>query len=197
MNEVFTANERLHIQRAKEIIRKELRDRLEGLPIAYYELFKTAILTGGAIGSILRDDNPNDWDVYLEQSQAAKFLDWVLKNAENIQDCILELPHKYTGTQVNGKYVTAYATTFVNKLQVITGFNKEHRLEFDFVHCMPYFDMETQKLHISKQQYKACMEKKLIKNPRVVKPAGEMITSTKRLEKFLDNGWTIDTAYIR
>jgi len=191
VNEVFTADERLHIQRVKEIIRAELRLHFESLPIRFYELFKTAILTGGAIGSILRDENPNDWDMYLEQSQADKFLDWVIKNGENIQECILEMPHKYTGTQVNGLYVTAYATTFKNKLQVITGFNKEHRLEFDFVHCMPYFDMETQKLHISKQQYTACMEKKLIKNPRVIKPAGEMHTSIKRVEKFLDNGWTI------
>jgi hypothetical protein len=56
---------------------------------------------------------------------------------------------------------------------------------------MPYFDMKTQKLHLSKQQYRACKEKKLIKNPRVVKPEGEMHTSIKRVEKFLDKGWTI------
>jgi hypothetical protein len=192
MNEVFTADERLHIGRAKDIIRKELRLHFEALPIKYYELFKTSILTGGAIGSILRDDNPNDWDMYLEQSQADKFLDWVTKNAENIQDCILEMPHKYHSSHVQGKYVTAYATTFKNKLQVITGFNKDHRLEFDFVHCMPYFDMKTQKLHISKQQYKACMEKMLIKNERVQKAPGEMWTPKKRLEKFLDNGWRLD-----
>lgn len=192
MNEVFTANERLHIERAKEIIRKELRLHIEALPISYYELFKTSILTGGAIGSILRAETPNDWDMYLAVPNCGKFLDRVIENKDNIQDCILELPHQYTSSHVNGKYVTAYATTFKNKLQVITGFNKEHRLEFDFVHCMPYFDMETQKLHISKQQYKACLEKMLIKNDRVQKAPGEMWTPKKRLEKFLDNGWKLD-----
>lgn len=191
MNEAFLPNERIHIERAKEVIRKELRLHFESLPISYYELFKTAILTGGAIGSILRDENPNDWDVYLTADNATKFREKVERNDDNIQDCILEMPHKYQSTHVNGKYVTVYATTFKNKLQVITGFNKEHRLEFDFIHCMPYLDMETQKLHISKQQYQACMEKKLIKNPRVVKQPGELFTPKKRLEKFLDNGWTI------
>jgi hypothetical protein len=190
-NETFTIEERLEITLAKDLIRKNLRDLFEGLPIGYYEHFKTAILTGGAIGSVLRKETPNDWDMYLEQSSADNFMTKVLANTENIQSSIMEQPYKYMRTQVDGLYVTAYATTFVNKLQVITGFNKTHRLEFDFVHCMPYFDMKTQKLHISKQQYRACKEKKLIKNPRVVKPEGEMHTSIKRVEKFLDKGWTI------
>ncbi len=190
-SETFTIDERLEITLAKDLIRKNLRDLFEGLPIGYYEHFKTAILTGGAIGSVLRKETPNDWDMYLEQSSANNFMKKVLANTDNIQASIMEQPHKYMRTQVDGLYVTAYATTFVNKLQVITGFDKTHRLEFDFVHCMPYFDMKTQKLHISKQQYRACKEKKLIKNPRVVKPEGEMHTSIKRVEKFLDKGWTI------
>lgn len=190
-SETFTIDERLEITLAKDLIRKNLRDLFEGLPIGYYEHFKTAILTGGAIGSVLRKETPNDWDMYLEQSSANNFMKKVLANTDNIQSSIMEQPHKYMRTQVDGLYVTAYATTFVNKLQVITGFDKTHRLEFDFVHCMPYFDMKTQKLHISKQQYRACKEKKLIKNPRVVKPEGEMHTSIKRVEKFLDKGWTI------
>jgi hypothetical protein len=51
---------------------------------------------------------------------------------------------------------------------------------------MPYFDMATQQLFISRAQYDAIKNKTLIKNPKH-QPA----INGRRAEKFLERGWTI------
>jgi hypothetical protein len=87
--------------------------------------------------------------------------------------------------KVRGKVVTANAVTFKNGLQVITHTCKAHREAFDFIHCMPYFDMKTQQLFISRRQYDAIKNKKLIKNAEFPHAKGH------RTEKFLERGWSI------
>jgi hypothetical protein len=49
---------------------------------------------------------------------------------------------------------------------------------------MPYFDMATQQLFISRQQYDAIKSKKLIKNPKHQQPM-----SQRRIDKFMERGW--------
>jgi hypothetical protein len=90
-----------------------------------------------------------------------------------------------TITNVDGKLVTANAITFKNGLQVIIKADKTHRDTFDFVHCMPYFDMKTQQLFISRLQYDAIKNKQLIENPKFPQ------FSQHRTDKFLKRGWTI------
>ena len=94
-------------------------------------------------------------------------------------------PGYMTEVKVRDKLVTPNAITFKNGLQVITMTGKEHRETFDFVHCMPYFDMATQQLFISRQQYDAIKNKKLIKNPKHTNHL-----SMERVQKFIDRGWS-------
>jgi hypothetical protein len=52
---------------------------------------------------------------------------------------------------------------------------------------MPYFDMATQQLFISRAQYDSIKQKKLVKNP-----AHKQELSAHRIDKFLERGWTSD-----
>ena len=58
------------------------------------------------------------------------------------------------------------------------------RIGFDFIHCMPYFDLSSEKFFISEQQMDAIARKKLIQNKTGKTPAGW------RIEKFKSRGWT-------
>jgi hypothetical protein len=51
---------------------------------------------------------------------------------------------------------------------------------------MPYFDMATQQLFISRAQYDSIKQKKLVKNP-----AHNQELSSRRIDKFLERGWSI------
>ena len=77
--------------------------------------------------------------------------------------------------------------TFKNKLEVITRTCKGNRETLEFIHCRPYFEMATQQLFISRAQYDCIKQKKLVKNP-----AHNQELSSRRIDKFLDRGWTSD-----
>jgi hypothetical protein len=85
---------------------------------------------------------------------------------------------------MDGKLVTPRATTFKNKLQVITMACADARETFDYVHCMPYYVIETDTYNISRRQYESIMAKRLVHNPKSVQPADY------RRQKFLNRGWT-------
>jgi hypothetical protein len=57
------------------------------------------------------------------------------------------------------------------------------RSKFDFVHCMPWYDLNTQKLHISEAQFNSIKTKTLVYNL-----AGESIKE-QRVKKYVDKGW--------
>ena len=91
---------------------------------------------------------------------------------------------KYMETLVDGKLVTVNATTFDNDIQVITLGTVAMRETFDFVHCMPWMDLYSSKLHISKKQYNLIKKKHLIKNPDC-----SLSLSDKRMSKYVNKGW--------
>jgi hypothetical protein len=59
----------------------------------------------------------------------------------------------------------------------------EHRKRFDFLHCMPWFDIKNEKFYISENQYKAIKEKRLVINPDAREVAAY------RIQKFEKRGW--------
>jgi hypothetical protein len=87
-------------------------------------------------------------------------------------------------TEIEGKLITAHATTFDNDIQVITMATSEFRDTFDFIHCMPWYDIKTGKLHISPAQYEAIKNKKLVLNPKAKKKP-----TARRVEKYVERGW--------
>lgn len=183
---MFSDDERQEIESVKDTVQKKLRELLSDIPVETYPYFKESILSGGCFASLFNGETPNDWDVYLKDVDTAdRFDSFVTSDTPTLNEVKDVTPGYMAEVKVRGKVVTANAVTFKNGLQVITHTCKAHREAFDFIHCMPYFDMKTQQLFISRLQYDAIKNKQLIKNPKFPHQQWE------RTEKFLERGWTI------
>ena len=184
---MFDDDERTNITLVRDMVKSKLRELLSDLPVDSYPYFKDSILTGGCFATLFNGEVTNDWDVYLKDVDTAnRFESFVMSDTPTLNEVKDVTPGYMAEVKVRGKLVTANAITFKNKLQVITRTCKAHRETFDFIHCMPYFDMATQQLFISRAQYDAIRNKKIIQNPNhKEQPA------LHRLDKFLGRGWTI------
>ena len=184
----FTSDEIDHIKRTKEHLTTIFgRDSFADYPHHFHHCF----LSGGAIGSILRGEVVNDYDIYFYkppfddiEEWAALYGDKIITMGEayrNIGGDDGNLAKDYTIKPC----ITEHATTFKNKFQYITmhyGTPNEIRKTFDYVHCMPYYDIVGDALYISQEQYDLNMKKILKVNcEKEVKP--------HRRKKFLDKGW--------
>ena len=182
----FSNAERKEIEFVKDIAQKKLRELLSDLPTDTYPYFKESILTGGCFASLFLDEEVHDWDLYLKDFVTAQAAErFVMSDTPTLNEVAGVTPGYMAEIKVKGKLVTPNAITFKNGLQVITMTGKEHRETFDFIHCMPYFDMKTQQFFISRQQYDAIKSKTLIKNPKHQQPM-----SQRRIDKFTDRGWS-------
>ena len=182
--EIFNDVERGEIEAVKIAIKTQLRILLADLPTESYHYFKECIVTGGMTASLFHGESPNDWDIYLRDENTANQFEFFILNDDAI-DIVKDVNPEYrVAVKVEGKLVTENAITFKNDLQVITRADKEHRKTFDFIHCMPYFDMATQQLYISRAQYDAIKRKTLIKNRDHA-----LSLSGQRINKFIERGW--------
>lgn len=184
---MFSDDERAEIESVKGIVQKKLRELLSDLPADNYPFFKECILTGGCFASLFHDEEVHDWDVYLRDSVTiSRFESFVMSDTPTLYEVADVTSGYMTIINVDGKLVTANAITFKNGLQVIIKTDKKNREDFDFIHCMPYFDMKTQQLFISRRQYECIKRKQLVKNPAHNRPLGE-----HRVNKFISRGWYI------
>jgi len=187
MTTVFSDDERINIMLIRDVVKSKFRELLSDLPVDTYPYFKDSILTGGCFASLFNGELTNDWDVYLKDVDTAdRFESFVMSDTPTLNAVKDLTPGYIAEVKVRGKLITANAITFKNKLQVITRTCKAHRETFDFIHCMPYFDMATQQLFISRRQYDAIKNKKIIQNPNHKEQP-----SLHRLDKFLERGWDI------
>lgn len=188
-SEVFSDIERGEIEAVKIAIKTRLRTLMSELPSPYTQMFKNGILTGGAIASLFHGEEPNDWDIYLEtQLLSHQFLDRVMKGLDGIEDVIADInPNYNVTTLLNGKVVTERAVTFRNLLQVIVMTDRTSRDTFDFVHCMPYFEFGSGNFYISRAQYDAIKQRKLVQNPKFTDQP-----DVRRLQKLIGQGWKTD-----
>jgi hypothetical protein len=177
------------IQRVKRTINEELM--LKRVPALGHEMhrwiFESTILTGGAISSLILNEEVNDWDLYIKDPKSiAKFSQHIMD--ENNQLDVKEINPKYMAdTEVEGKLITAHATTFKNNVQVITMGAADMRKTFDYIHCMPWYDIVENKLYISEYQYNVIIEKRLVRNPDCVNQSTK--NRIHRAQKFIDRGW--------
>jgi hypothetical protein len=173
-----------HIQEIKKVLFAKLNLLFSGLPSELGGFLRDkAVLTGGAISSLMHNETPKDYDLYLNNSNdIMHFKQYVHGMDKNF---IEDADEKYVEVQVKGKLVTANATTFRNGLQVITILTADSRSTFDFVHCMPWYKISNNTLYISKKQYNAIINKQLIKNEH----KNAYALSNKRIEKYTSKGW--------
>lgn len=151
---------------------------------------KSWFVSGGCIGSLLREEKVNDIDVYFFSGvDIAPVLELFTKDTsyKNEVEDVSDKYREVLGT--NGKLITENAITLKSGVQIITkhyGMPEEIRKTFDFVHCTPYFDSRDQKLYISKKQYDLNMSKTLEwNNASAITPLRE--------QKFTNRGWKYGT----
>lgn len=142
-------------------------------------------LTGGAIASRLQDTTVNDWDFYCVDKTTSDLVIETLK--KDYMNEIADADEKYSMmTDGSGKLITAQAITMKDKAQFISmihGEPKEVKYHFDYLHCTPHYDLNTNKLYISEKQFDCIVNKVLVvNNPKAVTPW--------RKEKFLARGYT-------
>lgn len=190
--ETFTESEIKHVQTVKQTLIDTLYDDYLNLKIAPFStshnnffagIQKTDLfLSGGAIASLLQGEDPKDYDIYSRISLTGEFREKLL-SAHN--DDIADVDEKYASLEMNGKVVTSRAISMKSRVQYIlmhSGTPAQVKATFDFVHCTPHFSFIDNKLYISKKQYDACVNKKLIvNNPDAV--------TDKRIQKFKDRGY--------
>ena len=109
---------------------------------------------------------------------------------EEYIDMVSDAQSKYFETLVDGKLVTHNAITFKNGIQFIIAGNTKMRSEFDFIHCMPYYDCSTFKYHISKSQFDSLRTKTIVMNPKYILRSASILN--KRIEKYKNRGWKIN-----
>jgi len=142
-------------------------------------------VSGGCIGSLLRDEEPNDYDVFFYSKHGCDIITNLYINDPSFKNEVECWDEDYRGQKTDERMITENAVTLKNKVQLIIkncGEPQEVRQTFDFVHCLPYYDTRTDKLYISREQFNLCIFKSL-KNNDANTP------SKKRVNKFLDNGW--------
>jgi hypothetical protein len=180
-DELFTVNELLEIDAVKVKIQEFLRS--VKIPQSLIKPIRNGIITGGASASLFHGDTPKDWDIYLTNQTDIDEINKVIKETE-VLEVIADINPKYgVDTIVEGKLVTPRAITFKNGIQVITMARADARETFDFVHCMPYYDIMQTKYHISRRQYDSIKTKQLMHNPKSSQPA------VYRRQKFINRGW--------
>jgi len=141
------------------------------------------VITGGCISSLFHNEHVNDIDIYAKSSKAISAIkDHIIITGKNIKS-----GSKYElDASVSQPWITENAVTLTNDVQFIyLGTSEDCRVKFDFVHCMPWFDIQSQKLYISESQYAAIESKTLIQNVNGHR------ANEKRIEKYNKKGWKL------
>jgi hypothetical protein len=187
----FSSADVRKIKTIKDIFHAKMGDFEEELPQSYTQYFKDGIITGGAFASLWHHEEPKDWDFYFNDGNTMSNFQARVMNGDPaglLLQCVKDTGPYFTQVQVDGKLVTANAVTLKCGLQMITMATATHRKNFDFVHCMPYYDYNKDELRISPQQLDSIKRKQIVLNP--------YFTGTPkpfRVEKYLDRGWSLLT----
>ena len=182
---LFTEDQKNHITGIKECLKmaiQDLRMTAEKLGTFYQQGY---FISGGCIGSLLRGELVNDYDVYFYTQKVGDRIVKLYTEDSSYTSYVKLAEAPYRDLQVGDKIITENAVTLKNGLQLITKHYGEPdviRNTFDFEHCKPYYYPKTDKLYISPKQYILNMTKKLkLTGPDVI---------AYREQKFIDRGWT-------
>lgn len=161
---------------------KKIGDRhLESL------FYNHCIISGGMISSLFHDEAVNDIDVYCkDKTSMTSIKDYIINSGKNIKS-IESYHYDSNGNKVTEeetfKLITQNAVTLTNDVQFIYMDTWDNcKKKFDLVHCLPHYDIGTQKFYISESQFKAIQNKQLI-------PTEYVALVDKRRDKYVKRGW--------
>jgi hypothetical protein len=162
------------------------------MPQGLQQITNNCILSGGAIVSLIHGDEPHDYDLLFNfTSDMVKVMDDVVNKKYNIipENLISDKQEYYMNEEPSGKCVTDWAVTLTNRIQFIFR-QANYRKGFDFIHCMPYYDITRNKLFISQEQLDSIMHKQIKINPNHAQPIADY-----RIKKYTDRGWKEPDGY--
>lgn len=175
------------IRKAKEVLIKDLNSLMDIFG-PYEKRLDNWFVSGGCIASILRGEQPNDYDIYFRTKETMDHVVALITGSPDLMQHVKDIEEKYRDVMgKDGKCITENAITMKNGLQFITkhyGDDSSIRDTFDFVHCMPVYSFSDRRLRISEEQYDCCVKKILKIN------CLDNVTH-KRTEKFKNLGYTI------
>lgn len=173
----------------KQRMKSSLWDKTNKLDHNFISLIKEhCILSGGCFASLLHNEPVNDYDLWCRDSVGSDWIEKYLitykgKDALGLEIGVEDVNPKYSDNFVDGKIVTANATTLKNKLQFITNVSFEDaKKSFDFLHCTVSYDFKKDKLSISPRQMQSILDKKLVIN-------NVLTVREYRRNKFIERGW--------
>jgi hypothetical protein len=174
-----------------------------------------AIITGGAIVSMLQGEEPHDYDVYFKTKEAcvkvANYYADIFNKSHDVQvdvqdsddriQCFVksegvaaESPSDETQQEEKPKYRPVFFSTnaisLSDKIQVVIRFYgsaEEIHKNYDFVHCTCYFDYKESVLSLPSRALEAIINKELY-----YIGSKYPVCSIIRTRKFLERGWTIN-----
>lgn len=162
------------------------------LMIALVQLIRKGFLSGSAISSIYHNEEVNDYDIYFDDYDTLVYIKNTFMTKKNYQALVKSWTAYEDDTEIpliEGISITGRAITLENKFQLITMGNLSTcRPTFDFIHCTPYYDFSTEKLHISERQLFCIKNKLLSKNPTAMRSPAK-----SRIEKFKKRGWKLSS----
>ena len=177
----------LNIIIAKAKLQEVFLNKMSVMPIDIRSMTKSFFISGGCIGSFLRNEPSNDIDIWCTDDNVIQL---IKASAKKNIDYVKDTNKKYISCEVEGKLITGNAITFANDLQIITmasGTPKEIVAHFDYLHCTPWYMVHKNALHITSAQYDACMNKKLVvNNAKMAKRTKEAF----RYQKLKEQGFT-------
>ena len=184
---IFTEAEVNEIVKLKDQLNLRLSANLSGMPTNLYAIIRQCgVLTGGAISTVYHQEAVKDWDIYLTSEEALHTFNHLVEWDVVVKSLIKDVTEEYRNTiGKDGKLVTENAVTFKNNVQVITrSLASEARKTFDFIHCMPYYNLKDDKFYISKKQFLSIKDKKIELNPNTKEKV-----SLGRINKYIERGW--------
>jgi hypothetical protein len=175
------------IRKTKETLQRNM-DSLLNIFGPYEKRLDHWFVSGGCIASLLRGEQPKDYDVYFRSKETMDHVVSLITGSPDLIQHVADVEEKYRDLMgKDGKCITENAITMKNGLQFITkhyGPDIEIRETFDFVHTLPVYSFYDRRLRISEDQFDCCVNKILKVN---------CITNvTKaRTTKFMELGYTI------
>ena len=181
---MFTAAEGEEISRVKDLLLLDISNIMNSekysTDLMSY-IVNYGILTGGASASMFHKEQPNDYDIFIEDTDTIGHIErYLAKHPEFIKD--VKEGYFVKDSQMEGKVWSSRAITLKGNIQLIIMNTASQRIQFDFEHCKPWLHLRTRKYFISEEQYRSIKSKTLL-------PTVHQQPAPHRIFKFEERGW--------
>ena len=191
-------------RRIKEHLRNKVDEWINTLPFELRsKVVRSCFVSGGSIVSLLQGEAVNDYDIYFTKEDVALEVAGHYAKGKSKEVTsgpgTVSITIRNTGVWLNGKEelqpyepkcITGNAISLNNKVQLITKFvgtpDEVHK-NFDFIHCMCYYEISSDNLVIPADAAVSMLTKEL-------KYRGSLypLASIIRTRKFIKRGWSIN-----